>query len=71
LHVVAEGIEQESEKEFLVACGCDLLQGYLLGHPEPPEAITKLLRMQSESHHGTEHIDPSFRGQLRINLSAA
>ena len=47
LHVVAEGIEQESEKTFLVACGCDLLQGYLLGHPEPPEIITELLRSQT------------------------
>ena len=47
LHVVAEGIEQESEKKFLVECGCDLLQGYLLGHPEPPELIAELLRLQT------------------------
>lgn len=70
LHVVAEGIEQESEKEFLVACGCDLLQGYLLGHPEPPEKITELLRIQTQHPDASEHIDPDFRGQLRINLSA-
>lgn len=47
LHVVAEGIEQESEKGFLVACGCDLLQGYLLGHPEPPKIIESSLRAQA------------------------
>jgi len=70
LHVVAEGIEQESEKEFLVACGCDLLQGYLLGHPEPPELIAEQLRLQSHHPHGTETIDPNFKGQLRINLGA-
>jgi diguanylate cyclase (GGDEF)-like protein len=68
LHVVAEGIEQESERDFLVACGCDLLQGYLLGHPEPPEAITKLLRMQTL--HEAGHANPAFKGQLRMNLSA-
>lgn len=50
LHVVAEGIEQESEKEFLVACGCDLLQGYLIGHPEPPETIAVLLQEQMQQH---------------------
>jgi diguanylate cyclase (GGDEF)-like protein len=70
LHVVAEGIEQESEREFMVACGCDLLQGYLIGHPEPPEKIAELLRMQSHHPHGTETIDPNFKGQLRINLGS-
>ncbi|HEX5362783.1 MAG TPA: EAL domain-containing protein [Gallionella sp.] len=49
LHVVAEGIEQESEMSFLTGCGCDLLQGYLLGHPEPPETITSRLQAQSQS----------------------
>ncbi len=49
LHIVAEGIERESEKAFLVACGCDLLQGYLLGHPEPPDRITQ--RLHQQSHH--------------------
>jgi len=53
MQVVAEGIEQESEKEFLVACGCDLLQGYLLGHPEPPEKIEERLRLQSHSRSRT------------------
>lgn len=50
LHVVAEGIERESEKAFLVSCGCDLLQGFLLGHPEPPDKITQRLHQQSQYH---------------------
>ncbi|ADE12499.1 EAL domain-containing protein [Sideroxydans lithotrophicus] len=67
LHVVAEGVEQESEKRFLMSCGCDLLQGYLIGHPEPPENIAQLLQVQSLHPH-TGMSDPDFKGQLRINL---
>jgi diguanylate cyclase (GGDEF)-like protein/PAS domain S-box-containing protein len=35
LEVVAEGLEHESERAFMVDCGCDALQGYLLGRPVP------------------------------------
>jgi diguanylate cyclase (GGDEF)-like protein len=33
LDVVAEGVEDESQREALARLGCDRLQGYLLGHP--------------------------------------
>lgn len=33
IHVVAEGVETEGQREELAECGCDLLQGYLLGKP--------------------------------------
>lgn len=35
LDVVAEGIETGEQRDFLVARGCRLLQGYLLGRPRP------------------------------------
>jgi len=35
IRTVAEGIETETERETVVALGCDLLQGYLLGRPSP------------------------------------
>jgi len=35
LKVVAEGVETEAQRDFLVARGCSLLQGYLLGRPLP------------------------------------
>jgi len=35
LDVVAEGIETGAQRDFLVARGCRLLQGYLLGKPSP------------------------------------
>jgi EAL domain-containing protein (putative c-di-GMP-specific phosphodiesterase class I) len=35
LDVVAEGVEREDQRSFMVGCGCDALQGYLLGKPVP------------------------------------
>lgn len=34
--VVAEGVETLDERDALIACGCDLLQGYLFARPGPP-----------------------------------
>jgi len=36
LKVVAEGVETEAQRELLKACGCDYLQGYLVGRPAEP-----------------------------------
>lgn len=33
MNIVAEGVETTAQQEFLTGLGCDLLQGYLLGHP--------------------------------------
>lgn len=37
LRVVAEGVETSAQADFLIASGCDLLQGYLLHKPEPAQ----------------------------------
>lgn len=37
--VVAEGIETEAQRATVVAVGCDLLQGYLLGRPVAPDQL--------------------------------
>ncbi len=37
LRVVAEGVENRAQADFLVASHCDCLQGYLFGRPEPLE----------------------------------
>lgn len=34
--VIGEGIETKAEREMLIECGCDLLQGFLLARPGPP-----------------------------------
>lgn len=43
LEVVAEGVENMAQLEFLVASGCDLLQGFLLSPPVTAEAAAELL----------------------------
>ena len=40
LHVVAEGVELQAQRDFLVQCGCTAFQGYYFGRPVP---IDKLL----------------------------
>jgi diguanylate cyclase (GGDEF)-like protein len=39
LEVVAEGVETAAQAAFLREVGCDLLQGYLLGKPQPADDI--------------------------------
>ena len=39
LRVVAEGIENSAQLEFLLASGCEEAQGYLLSHPLTPAAL--------------------------------
>lgn len=42
LEVVAEGVESESQLDFLRSTGCDAVQGYYLGPPVPAEDFMKL-----------------------------
>jgi len=43
LEVVAEGVEDEAQREFLVAKGCDILQGFLFARPLPSAEFVALL----------------------------
>jgi diguanylate cyclase (GGDEF)-like protein/PAS domain S-box-containing protein len=49
LGVVAEGIETETQREFMLQSGCELMQGYLFSPPRPPEQIEEMLHQQSQS----------------------
>ena len=40
---IAEGVENQDQYEYLRDIGCDAIQGYLLGRPEPVSEIEKLL----------------------------
>ena len=44
MKVVAEGIEDESQLEFLKASGCDIAQGYFVSKPLNSEQYTEWLQ---------------------------
>ena len=41
--IIAEGVEEKEQKEFLIENGCYLIQGYYYGRPVPAEEIEKIL----------------------------
>jgi diguanylate cyclase (GGDEF)-like protein len=43
LQVVAEGVENEAQRELLARLGCDYGQGYWFGKPMPAESVAPLL----------------------------
>ncbi len=43
LTVIAEGVETEEQRAFLIDHGCDELQGYLAGMPKPPADLVRFL----------------------------
>jgi len=47
---VAEGVETEAQRDFLLAHGCDIFQGYLFSRPIPAaEFALKLAELQNNS----------------------
>jgi EAL domain-containing protein (putative c-di-GMP-specific phosphodiesterase class I) len=46
--VVAEGVEEESERAFLTSLGIDLMQGYLYARPMPAEAASAFMNARSQ-----------------------
>ena len=56
IEVIAEGVETEAQREFLLGAGCKLFQGYLFGRPVPLETFAQLLaqpqRIEVPGHTG-------------------
>ena len=70
LKVVAEGVETESQVEFLTGCGCDFAQGFLFSPPVTPEEVRTLFNRrepgETESRFARHPaIDNICRGRLR------
>ena len=47
LEVVAEGVEDQETLDLLVELGCDLVQGYHVSRPQPPDALAAWLRARA------------------------
>jgi EAL domain-containing protein (putative c-di-GMP-specific phosphodiesterase class I) len=41
IRVVAEGVETDAQRAFLTSCGCDFIQGYLVGRPADSDSAAK------------------------------
>ncbi len=39
MQIVAEGVETDGQRQYLIAKGCDLLQGFLFARPGPAESV--------------------------------
>ena len=61
IHTLAEGVETEEQKEFLIRIGCELSQGYLYHRPEPLEQI---LYKRQYGYRQREMISDERRKQL-------
>ena len=48
--IIAEGVETEGERAFLVQVGCREMQGYLVGRPEPIERYAELTGGSGHDH---------------------
>ena len=46
LKLVAEGVETAGEMALLATAGCDVIQGYLISRPLPPEAVAEWLPVE-------------------------
>lgn len=46
LEVIAEGVETQEQREYLVKHGCDKIQGYLYCEPLPEEEVIRFLTMK-------------------------
>ncbi len=44
LKVTAEGVEKQEQLDFLVASGCDLVQGYYFSPAVPPDQIPRMIK---------------------------
>jgi EAL domain-containing protein (putative c-di-GMP-specific phosphodiesterase class I) len=65
LEVIAEGVETEEQRQFLLKHGCESLQGFLLSKPSPASAVLDLLRGDASASQATLAEGEPGRGRAR------
>ncbi len=71
IKVVAEGVEDEAQFEFLRNLGCDYAQGYYHSHPMPADEITRLLMPYSVARQNGKRKKIMAHNDLDAGLNAA
>ena len=61
LSVIAEGVEKESQAQYLIESGCEKMQGYLFSPPVPAHEFLKLFNKQE---HEVIHLVDYFSDEL-------
>lgn len=64
LGVVAEGVENKAQLNFLVSKGCSIFQGFYLGRPQSIEALCRLVASRAGQKNFLTHISPSSTKEL-------
>ena len=54
LKVIAEGVEEEAQKELLEKYKCDIIQGYLIGKAVPFNEALELLKKYNHIEIGSD-----------------
>lgn len=69
MKIVAEGIETVDQAVFLIEAGCEQLQGYLFGHPQPLKSIISAVADDVRERIDTE-MDDRFAERQAVALRA-
>ncbi len=49
MKMIVEGVENETQRDFLISCGCLNAQGFMFYKPMPISEFDELLRKQEEN----------------------
>ncbi len=45
IEILAEGVEDEAQRQFVEDCGCDMIQGFLFARPMPEQEVREYMGM--------------------------
>jgi EAL domain-containing protein (putative c-di-GMP-specific phosphodiesterase class I) len=65
LEVVAEGVETQPQFDFLRERGCDVIQGYLISRPIPPEQVVEVIGRRNVMHGAAASIESRAKADVR------